>query len=370
MDDFEPCLQIIHISDLHIVSTRFNAHAMTRQISRQIKRWPPLAPLKRLLDDGTAPHDPMAPYRFEAFLESIRDRDAEWRTLPTWLICTGDITTFGDDPSLSEGEKWLRKFARHTDATLWLHGNHDEWPGTLPLFARGQIAQHHIQLEKTRRSWLMAPLQAPFHADTGALVQLYGLDSVLHSAWRNSWARGEIEMASIRALAARIDQVSGSSEAHHLRILATHHPVHYPNRPWYSMAMGNDAEVAGELDNGSPGGLRPLVHLVLSGHTHELFPELGRLPMSARQCEHPDLGIDQCQLIIGSLMQLDKFDKRQDWPHQCQVLRIYRSASKRAIALIERRLVGRKTGEGEGRGQGIGGYQFATRPSLRPRGEP
>jgi hypothetical protein len=89
------------------------------------------------------------------------------------------------------------------------------------------------------------------------------------------------------------------------------------------MVMKNDAEVARELEKGSPGRKRPLVHLVLSGHTHALFPGLQALPSSARECEHPDLGDDQCQLIVGSLMQLDKFQKRGDWPHQCEILRIY-----------------------------------------------
>jgi len=107
----------------------------------------------------------------------------------------------------------------------------------------------------------MAPLQAPFHADTGALVQLYGLDSVLHSAWRKQLgARRKLE-ASIRALAARIDQVSGSSEAHHFGILATH--ILFITRIGLGLnGYGNDARWLGNWTMVHREGLRPLVHLV------------------------------------------------------------------------------------------------------------
>jgi hypothetical protein len=68
-------------------------------------------------------------------------------------------------------------------------------------------------------------------------------------------------------------------------------------------------------------------------------------------------------------MQLDKSHNRGDWPHQCEVLRIYRSASKKDIAILERRLAGRITGGIQGRGQGIGDYQFATRLSTDGHGD-
>jgi 3',5'-cyclic AMP phosphodiesterase CpdA len=228
-----------------------------------------------LLADGTAPHDRLAPYLFEAFLERITTGDAEWNALPTWLICTGDITTFGDRASLDEGKIWLKRFERYVQRTLWLHGNHDEWPNTVPLLASpAEIESHHMQLEKDRSSWPTNPLREPFKDSKGQLVgevQLYGLNSVLHSAWQNTWARGEIARSSLQALATCIDRAIKPDNARHLRILATHHPIHYPNRPTYQMVMRNDKDVAIQLERGSPAGIRPLVHLVLSGHTHAYF---------------------------------------------------------------------------------------------------
>jgi 3',5'-cyclic AMP phosphodiesterase CpdA len=369
-NNFNPCLQIVHISDLHIVARSFVVPRRIRKIKRIMRRRPLLAPLYRSLVDGTAPHDRFAPHLFRDFLKKITIEDAEWSASPTWLICTGDITTFGDSASLDEGKTWLQRFAQDVGAPLWLHGNHDEWPDTLPFDAPHAIASHHTQLETDRRNWPTSPLRhRVYDFAAGELigeVQLYRLNSVLHSAWANTWARGEIEKASLEALATQID--NNASGACDLRILATHHPVHYPRRPRYQMVMKNDTDVARELVKGSPGGSRPLVHLVLSGHTHELFPRLEELPDNARECEHPDLGDDQCQLIVGTLMQLDTFQKRGDWPHQCEILRIYRSASMRNVARLERRLAGRITGGIDGRGAGIGDYQFATKLSDRGYG--
>src|SRR6266446_6074129 len=129
-DDFKPCLQIVHISDLHIVAPESNGPAVARQISRQIRWVPLLAPLYHSLEDGIAPNDQFAPYRFDDFLRRITIEDAEWQELPTWLICTGDITTFGDRASLDVGKTWLESLSQYVHAALWLHGNHDEWPVT------------------------------------------------------------------------------------------------------------------------------------------------------------------------------------------------------------------------------------------------
>jgi hypothetical protein len=341
-----------------------------RQISRRIHGWPLLAPLYREIINGTAPHDRFAPYLFEDFLKRITTEDPEWSALPTWLICTGDITTFGDGASLLEGKRWLERFAQHVKATLWLYGNHDAWPGTLPLFASHDIASHQAQLAVYCKSWPTNPLREPFYDSTGNLVgevQLYGLDSILHSAWQNTWARGEIEQELLKNFATDIDK--NASGAHDLRILATHHPIHYPASPIYQMVMRNATHVARKLEEGSPEGLKPIVHLVLSGHTHALFPKLQELPPNSRECEHNDLGYDQCQFIVGTLMQLDKFQQRGDWPHQCEILRIYRSISVRDIIRLERRLAGRITGGIHGRGQGIGDYRFATALLSGPFGE-
>jgi hypothetical protein len=123
------------------------------------------------------------------------------------------------------------------------------------------------------------------------------------------------------------------------------------------MSMKNDREVGAALGERSPRGAYPLAHLVLSGHTHALFPEHGKLPVQPSLCVHPDLGPDQCQLVAGTLMQLDRYQKRSGWPHQCELLRLYYSPGDDSVLLVERFLVARQTGD-RYRGTGIGPYRF------------
>ena len=115
--------------------------------------------------------------------------------------------------------------------------------------------------------------------------------------------------------------------------------------------------VGRQLDVPSVAGAYPLAHLVLSGHTHFLFPSHGALAPQPSLCVHPELGNDQCQFVVGTLMQLDKYEKRSGWPHQCEVLRLYYSASNHSVLLLERLLGARQTGENY-RGTGIGPYKF------------
>jgi hypothetical protein len=91
-----------------------------------------------------------------------------------------------------------------------------------------------------------------------------------------------------------------------------------------------------------------------------MFPLFGYLPPTVRGCNHPTLGNDQCQLIVGTLMQVDRFGKRGNWPHQCEVLRFYASASTRDLVKIERLLVGRRLRNNTG--QGFGPYGFVNVP--------
>jgi hypothetical protein len=123
------------------------------------------------------------------------------------------------------------------------------------------------------------------------------------------------------------------------------------------MSLRNDCRVATVLDTPSKKGAYPLAHLVISGHTHFLYPQHGALPSQPSLAVHPHLGTDQCQFVVGTLMQLDKYNKREGWPHQCEILRLYYSPSNSSVLLLERLLVARQAGP-DYRGAGIGPYRF------------
>jgi hypothetical protein len=132
------------------------------------------------------------------------------------------------------------------------------------------------------------------------------------------------------------------------------------------MAMRNDYEVATALDTRSQNGAYPLVHLVLSGHTHSLYPAHAALPLEPCLCAHAPLQSNQVQLVVGSLMQLDRYNKRNGWPHQCQILRFYFSDSRPSILAVERLLAARQSGL-EYKGTGIGPYKIVPVSAYRRR---
>jgi len=376
MDDFDPFLQIIHVSDLHLVSTQFTQQPLLRTLRRILQHVPGL---HEAIEDGMAPHDPTALSAFEDFVRKIVADDPEWRARQNWIVDTGDLTTFGDDPSLKEGQDFLG--AIQAAATVGgspgtlhsIHGNHDAWPANFPaLEGDAQIGAHRARLRATwyPKRWPDAPLRCPIPGGGGREVQLYAINTVLHDRLRNTVALGEVQEdcywqhgrpqplpdVQMTELAKLID-THGGQAARHMRILATHHPVHFPPpvpAMRWKMVLGNDTHVARLLDSPTPGQLAPRVHLVMSGHTHALFPDHGTLPQTAQLCTHQHLGLHQAQLVVGSLCQLDFFGKRGGTPQQAEVLRFHASPTRSEI-LVQRLLASRAPGPN---GTAIGPYEF------------
>jgi 3',5'-cyclic AMP phosphodiesterase CpdA len=361
MDDFKPFLQIIHVSDLHVSDPKSMRSIAVRGWARHLRRLVPAAAAE-YFEDGVAPHDNLAVGLFADFLKEITN-DRDWLDCQHWLVDTGDLTSLGDSESLDLGQKYLNGWAKLCSELASIYGNHDAWPGTFPLVSKIRRVSKQKKLLGTRRFAIATPglaLQAPIPHGHGT-VKLYFVDSIRYGRLVNSLALGRVPRTQLKALKALVDQ-SYDPDRHDFRILAVHHPVHYPPpRPNIQMSMTNDSIVGRELDVPSPGGAYPLAHLVLSGHTHFLYPEQGALPRQPSLCLHPELGNEQCQFVVGTLMQLDKYEKRLGWPHQCEVLRLYYSPSNRTVLLLERLLGARQAGENY-RGTGIGPYKFVTLP--------
>ncbi len=358
MDDFAPFLQIIHISDLHIIDTRTQSAAAARILVRRLQQILPRR-LVEQIDDGVLPHDPLAIILFKEFVARISTQDPEWSKCATWLVDTGDLTSLGDADSLDLGLQHWKDLAQIVTGSASIYGNHDAWPGAFPLFANFSALIRQPQVLISRNFSVATPnlaLQAPIPHGKG-YVQLYFADSVRHDRTGNTRAVGEIPNHQLTGLTQLVDQNYSPSQLN-FRILAVHHPVHFPPpRRRTIMSMSNDSTVAKALDQPTPNGAYPLVHLVLSGHTHAFYPQHGTLPPQPSLCRHPQLGTEQCQFVVGSLMQLDRYGKRGAWPHQCEVLRLYFSKSQPSVLLMERLLGARRSGTGE-RGAGSGPYRF------------
>ena len=62
--------------------------------------------------DKTAPHDGNAKDHFANFLQRITvgSPDPDWSVVPTCIVDSGDLTTFGDLASLDLGSNYLQTF--------------------------------------------------------------------------------------------------------------------------------------------------------------------------------------------------------------------------------------------------------------------
>src|SRR4051812_2803197 len=110
-----PVLQIIHITDLHVkhlASNRAKELSVGRRLAARVENKFKSSPLWVA---GTPGHLPKAPESFKRFLQELKKREPGWFGDPedkdsaqTWLIDTGDLTTFGDEDSIKQGKEYLK----------------------------------------------------------------------------------------------------------------------------------------------------------------------------------------------------------------------------------------------------------------------
>jgi hypothetical protein len=253
--------------------------------------------------------------------------------------------------------------------TLVLYGNHDAWPGKFPFGSSlAELDAHRTAIRTTvfPAGWPQGPLSVPI-PHTRSRVLLHGVNSAIDDRWHNSFARGHVGLDpnwrppglltdQLARVAVEVEQgFHPDGHTRDFRILAVHHPVHYPPpRPARTMSLGNDDEVADALIRFDQKHRGKLAQLVLSGHTHETYPRLGTLAPNAVGQSYKPLVEGQMQLIAGSLAQTpraaDRAARRADEfvPHQCQVLTFFASPRNACrLLLIERRVVGRAGGTGD-----------------------
>lgn len=224
------------------------------------------------------------------------------------------------------------------------------------------------------KAWPQTAIQTAI-PHSSAKLRLSAVNSTMGERWPNTLARGEVGMDppwntfgddQLRQLASQTQtQFHQDGVTRDFRILAVHHPVHYPPpRPTFQMSLRNDTDVADALADFSRLQRGKLAHLLLSGHTHETYPRLGALPPTSTGQQYAPLYEGQLQLIAGSLSQSSSYTENREKaddefiPQQFQILTFFSSPNyaKRGQLLMERRIVGRRS---------LGPYQF-----LLPRGEP
>lgn len=375
--DYQAFLHIVHVSDMHCRDgsspTDLRAERAVQRLARQLRRTGahPIADwLESSWEQGLAGHDPSVHDRMCRFLRWFA-ADRHFGGIECWLLDTGDLSSMGDLGSLDTAKRWLDDYCRIVRATrmLVLYGNHDAWPCRFPLAApRAELEAHRNALRSRffPPSWPQGPLAVDI-PHTRSRLLLSGVNSAIDDRWFNTWAYGSVERdphwISSRGVHQLQKLADDTERGFHrdlvtrdFRILAVHHPVHYPQRPPFGMALRNADEVADALIAFDRRQRGKLAHLVLSGHTHAPFPALGALPRYAKGQHLQPLTDGQLQLIAGSLSQMPRAADRAACrdgrfvPHQFQVLTFFAPPvwqRHHHHVLMERRIVGRPGGTGD-----------------------
>lgn len=373
-----PLLQIIHYTDMHLASdgyikTRWQLKLVYPRLSHEWQQgW--AGPRRAVLND------------FIRLIEDLKkgapldnsEGDPAWADRPTWLVDTGDGTTFGDAASLDEWQDWTKKFEQAAEPNARLmrvYGNHDAWPTTFPLFAGTQYAMNQqrdmLRLHYFNTTWPQPPwtVTVPGAVTGGAQsqIELYAVNTVDHGLFMNTAALGVAARdrhwtlhptfpldTPADDLANQALAQPGGAAARHLRIAAMHYPVTddaTPGHIWPTKVLWNRQRFARDLQRHP--SVTPLVaHLLLAGHTHMAFPGVGQLPRSASAATHTPLVAGQCQVVSASLSQAilpgSPLNANETWaesrarlsPYQCTVLRFYSQDHDPFEIIMDRAIAG------------------------------
>lgn len=361
MQRLQPVLQIIHVTDLHMtadsanpnhklhVNRRFSARLAQKMIERfDLFGW----------NEGTQGHYRKAAVPFLRFLCDWRKDDQRWYGEPggdsaqTWLVDTGDLTTFGDEESLTAGQNYLddlRSVLGGCDYRT-LYGNHDAWPETHPIHAITGHTWSEISAQRKKIAgrpewnsdhWLTHPLSVKIPG-TGAHIELFAFDTVYWGAAINTLALGSISTEDLETLRSRLRDQWNKSKTKNFRILALHHPLAFPyiykeSHSLYilpSRTLSRAKKWIRELrnDRDDPCGLGPLAHLFLSGHTHIAYPA-GKLP-DGIMGNQGLLSSAQLQLVGGALM-LNKSERAANAAANSAPTRAKRKKPRYCVAAVD-----------------------------------
>jgi len=162
---------------------------------------------------------------------------------PDLVVATGDLASVGQRRELEDAFAWLRGLPAPVLATS---GNHD-----VPYYSLlGRVID---PFRRFRQSATGVTTQ-PWRGDGCVVVAVNTARGV---QWRANWAQGAISRRQTDWAARQFESAGGAK----LRILATHHPLDWPN----------DAPIAGRTWGGRE-AQRRLAHagvdVFLSGHLH------------------------------------------------------------------------------------------------------
>ena len=225
---------------------------------------------------------------------------------PVVIVHSGDVEAFGVARQTTDftGFAYLRDLFADAaaDGVVAVYGNHDVWPGTVPLFDRRRPRQDRQKQTIAENAEIVGelPPAAPIRFQTGHDIGIafVPLSTVLSSALRGGiLANGRLSphpptatdvIGQLRRLQLR---------ASDLNVAVMHHPPHF-----YRPITWRDRAGIGRLERSTAitDELRSLgINLVLSGHRHRLDPPYGHT-LDTLAGHQPPLSPGMAQLVALS----------------------------------------------------------------------
>lgn len=196
-----PLVRVLHFSDIHFCHTRPHSVYLRRLLDGAPARGL-LGHARQPLKQGLAGHSSRALHELRRSVLDFVGRQASMWADKTHLVCTGDLSTWGDDASLGGARQFIQALAR--DAALSappcvLYGNHDVWPANpghlrgIPLLcSQAKLDTRRSEMRKQHfpgSSWLKSHVTS-----TGSpRVGLCAINTVEHARWQNTLAQGEVK---------------------------------------------------------------------------------------------------------------------------------------------------------------------------------
>ena len=324
-----PTLQIVHISDIHMWAPQSHEDVAGKRESIVQLFMDRLSEATHVVTNfipGLQRDDLGVREDFVEALEKIVEED-EWRDIPTWLVCTGDVTTWGDTPSRDAFHRWIQNEIIPLGIQRFhcLHGNHDYWPDAHPLYASPKRLRNHRQVLRNTRPYNRSHprLLARHILSNDRSINLYSLSTPNWQRAYNSialgWVRSDTawpgrspvvkrQLEYLKALVTR--ERRGNKKA--VRLVASHHPVAsrvYGFKPFERLI---DASLIAAVFE-----RYKLADIVMSGHTHSCYPYSPEDLMKMSPFQDID------QLVTGTLSQQLGGEPSVGEENQFQLLRFY-----------------------------------------------
>jgi hypothetical protein len=270
--DPDAIARIIHLTDLHLHFAYARPRARLTWLRRLITQ-PVAVPATEIATwlISSWRHATADSSAFQSLMKFLRELTDPPSVLPTVLAQTGDVEAFGQD----EEGRW-RGFERLFDqewpqlehravTCIDMYGNHDIWP---PLLASWRFGRQHAAGPRALAT-AHEKLCGPYDVKRIGPLVIHRLVTVDPSVvWGAILARGEVGPEPVRgddiAPTPPLERLARDLAEDGVHIVLTHHPI---DRDASGPGVGQlrDAqEVAALIGDRA---------IVLSGHTHTLFPD-------------------------------------------------------------------------------------------------